>query len=928
MSDRNYRDTLNLPKTDFPMRANLPKREPAMLEVWQQEGLYQRMVRKNAGKPRYILHDGPPYANGHLHAGHILNKVLKDIIVKVKALQGFDTEYIPGWDCHGLPIERNVEQEVGRDLKVDDPVAFRQACRRYAQRFVDIQRQEFERLGCLGDWDHPYLTMSHQYEARILEELGRVVASGGVYRGKKPVYWCSDCETALAEAEVEHQDHSSPSVYVRFALSDDARAWLDIPGDMPASVVIWTTTPWTLPANLAVAFHPRFDYVMVEIDGERLVLAEGLLLAFLGVSDLEGHQVIKRFKGAEAKGYHARHPFVERESVFVTAEYVTLETGTGCVHTAPGHGREDYETGLANGLEPYSPVDDKGRFTAEVPQYQGRLVFDTNDDICAMLDERGALVARQDIDHSYPHCWRCSSPIIFRSTEQWFLSMAHAGLRERALDAIRGVRWIPGWGEERIHGMVANRPDWCLSRQRHWGIPIIAFHCEGCDEVVQTPGMFDHIVPLFKAHGADAWFSLPLEELIPPGLACPSCGGASFRRERDILDVWFDSGVSYAAVIEERYGPEAVTDLYLEGSDQHRGWFHSALLQAVASRGRAPYKAVLTHGFTVDGKGHKLSKRLGNYVPPDKILKKYGAEILRLWVAAEDYRDDIRISEDILKSMSDLYRKIRNTLRFLLANLGGFDPASDRVPEDELLLPDRMMLALYRKWKHGLNKAYEDLEFHRVVHQTIHFFTTQLSNVYLDFLKDRLYAERADDPKRRSALTVMDQVLRETLVLLAPIVSYTADEAWRMLPHAEGSPSSVFEASWPDVSAPGAEDLALAARWESQGTVRREVATALEAARNDKIIGHTLEAAIHVRVGGAHPATAELRQMQHEMLRESLIVSQVTLSIADDDRDEVHVEVTRAEGEKCARCWVRSTSVGQDERHPALCARCVTVLEG
>lgn len=933
MADKAYKDTLNLPNTDFPMKANLPQREPEMLKRWQESGLYERIVAKNEdnGRPRFLFHDGPPYANGHLHAGHVLNKVLKDIIVKQKNLQGRQTEFIPGWDCHGLPIEREVEKEVGRALKHSDPVAFRRACRAYAQKWVAIQRAEFERLGCVADWAHPYLTMDYAYEARILEELGKVVASGAVYRGKKPVYWCADCETALAEAEVEYHDHSSPSIYVRFPLNGNARAKLGIPENEPAFVVIWTTTPWTLPANLAVAFHPDPTYVAARVGGEIVLVAEALLPAVKQLLKVDAHEIVASVTGRELEGLSARHPFLDRDSVFVLADYVTLDTGTGCVHTAPGHGQEDYETGVKYGLEPYSPVDDRGRFTKEFPLHEGKLVFDTNGPICDLLAERGLLVGKIVITHSYPHCWRSKTPVIFRATTQWFVSMEKTALRERALREIRDrVQWIPSWGKDRIQGMVANRPDWCLSRQRHWGIPIAALRCTHCDEVFTSPEIFAHLVALFHERGADAWFELPIEQLVPAGTACPACQGNAFAREKDILDVWFDSGVSYAAVMEATYGAGTLTDLYLEGSDQHRGWFHSALLHSTLTRDRAPYKTVLTHGFTVDSEGKKLSKSAGNYVLPDEIIKKHGAEVLRLWVASEDYRDDVRISDEILGGQAEAYRKIRNTLRFMLANLGDFEPAVHAVADAELDLLDRLMLAKAREAFVAIHEAYEGYEFHKVVAGVLNLMTGPLSAMYLDFLKDRLYAERAGDPRRRSSQTVLHALLSDLLVLLAPIVSFTADEAWRLLPKRPERPDSVFLAEWPESATRplSPAELQQIELWRQLTALRTGVSKRLEEARTAKLVGHTLETAVTVRLPPGSPllqAVAELGPW----LREALIVSSLEVVEGDVANAEgVDAVVVPAPGTKCERCWTRSPSVGSSAAHPTLCARCVGVLEG
>ncbi len=674
-----YKATLNLPRTEFPMKASLPQREPKMLQRWEEMDLYGQIRQQSRGRPRFVLHDGPPYANGHIHLGHALNKILKDIIVKSRQMMGLDSPYIPGWDCHGLPIEHQVDKQLKAQGKVLPQVEVRARCRAYAKKFIDIQRDEFKRLGVLGDWQRPYLTMNPHYVATIISEYGKFFLSGAVYRSKKPIHWCATCRTALAEAEVEYEDHGTPSIYVKFPLVSPPPGLPELGTGDPVSLVIWTTTPWTLPANLAIAVHPDLEYAVMAVNGERLVTAAELAEGLLSHWGLQGKEVL-RVPGRRLEGAVCRHPWIDRNSQVILADYVTVTAGTGLVHIAPGHGQEDYDSGRKYNLSPYSPVDDDGRFTPEVPEFQGLAVWEANPGIIAHLRQQGALLLAEEASHSYPHCWRCKEPIIFRATEQWFISMEHNGLREKALQAIDGVSWVPRWGRERIYQMVEQRPDWCISRQRAWGVPIVAFHCQKCSEVLLTPEILEAILARVRQEGADFWFASPVEELLPAGTRCPGCGGDAFTKETDILDVWFDSGVSFAAVAEPNPELGLPVDLYLEGSDQHRGWFHSSLLTAVGTRGEAPYRGVLTHGFVVDGEGRKMSKSLGNVIAPQEVMAKYGAEILRLWVTAEDYRDDVRLSDNILKQLGDAYRRFRNTARFMLGNLYDFDPEKDLVP--------------------------------------------------------------------------------------------------------------------------------------------------------------------------------------------------------------------------------------------------------
>jgi len=803
-------------------------------------------------------------------------------------------------------------------------VEIRRHCRRYAEGFIDIQREEFKRLGVLGEWENPYLTMSYDYEATIARELGRFFTNGSVMRSKKPIYWCSSCGTALAEAEVEYHDHKSPSIYVKFPMRPESRARFPELDGRDVFVLIWTTTPWTLPANLAITLHPDFEYVAVEAGNEVWILAEGLLEACAKIFGLGEPRVIRRFKSQELSGLRCTHPFIDRDSVLVLGAHVTLEAGTGCVHTAPGHGREDYDMALEHGLDVYSPVDDDGRFTADVPFFAGQFVFDANKSVTAKLKELGRLIAESDIQHSYPHCWRCKKPVIFRATEQWFISMERNDLRTKALDWIDRVEWIPGWGRDRIHNMIANRPDWCISRQRSWGVPITVFTCKQCGTLLASQAVFDHVVALFEKEGADCWFELDPSALIPHGTSCAQCGTSDFEKEMDILDVWFDSGTSHAAVLERRPQLRAPAELYLEGSDQHRGWFHSSLLASVGTRNAAPYRTVLTHGFVVDGQGHKMSKSLGNVIAPEEIIKQYGAEILRLWVSAEDYRDDIRISPDILKRLSEAYRRIRNTCRFLLGNLSDYDPISDALPYDAMDELDRFALHQLQDLIQKVRAGYDRFEFHRVYHALHNYCVVDLSSFYLDILKDRLYTSPAKSVQRRSAQTALYEVLTVLLKLMAPVLSFTAEEAWWHLPHQPTD--TVHLQEFPAVRQ-DYRDETLNDRWQKILALRTEVARVLEGARQTKIIGHPLDA----EIGLVLPAAWESELAgQEELLRSVFIVSGVFLIssaereglVGASEVDGLWMQVKPASGAKCERCWVRTDTVGQFAGHPKICHRC------
>jgi len=924
-----YRATLNLPQTEFKMKANLSQREPEFLKVWEEEGLYEKVQEKTIGRPLYILHDGPPYANGHIHMGHALNKILKDIILKSKRMAGFHCPYVPGWDCHGLPIELNVDKELGPKKKEIGKIAFRAACRDYAGKWIKRQKEEFKRLGVLGDWENPYLTIDYAYEASIAREFNRFLLSGAVTRSKKPVHWCSSCRTALAEAEVEYYEHSSPSIFVKFPLAEDLGDVVPALAGAKVSAVIWTTTPWTLPANVAVAFHPEFSYAAVKVGDEVLIVAEGLAAQALAAWGADDYQVLASFSARLLEGKKCRHPFLDRDSLIVLADYVTLDTGTGCVHTAPGHGREDYLTGIKYNLPVLSPVGGDGRFTEEAGPYAGLFIFEANARITADMAASGALIREEKMSHSYPHCWRCKKPVIFRATEQWFISMEANGLREKALAAVREVQWIPRWGMERIHGMVENRPDWCLSRQRAWGVPLTVVYCGKCGEVVNDEAAMARISVLFAREGADAWFSRDLAEFIGPGAKCNKCGSAELIKEEDILDVWFDSGVSYAAVLEERDGLAAPADLYLEGSDQHRGWFQSALLASVGARGIAPYKGVLTHGFVVDGQGKKMSKSLGNVIAPEEIIKKYGAEILRLWVASEDYRDDIKISDNILQQLADAYRKIRNTLRFILGNLYDFDPATDAVADGDLAELDRWALYQFELLKMKMLNGYEKFEFHPVFHGLNSFCTVSMSALYLDVLKDRLYTLPAKSLERRAAQTALHEIADGLTRLMAPVLSFMAAELWDFLP-GQSREESVFVALFPDFKPERVADKELAEKWDRVLKVRGELTKALELARRDKVIGHSLEAEVLVAADGE---LGEFLAANWGTLQSVAIVSGIELvealpepGVVSPELPELSVLIRPARGEKCERCWLRSEELGRDPGHPGLCPRCASVV--
>ncbi|HUF46551.1 MAG TPA: isoleucine--tRNA ligase [Vicinamibacterales bacterium] len=919
---RDWKDTLNLPRTDFPMKANLPVTEPEMLARWEAADVYGALRRERRGAPLFVLHDGPPYANGEIHMGHALNKILKDVIVRSRSMAGFDAPYVPGWDCHGLPIELNVERERGAAEKDRSPVEFRRACRAYADKYVASQREDFKRLGIAGDWAHPYLTMTPAYQAAIVRALGAFVERGLVYKGKKPVHWCLRCRTALAEAEVEYESHTSPSIYVEFALSPaDAgsiAARLPALAGRPVSLLIWTTTPWTIPSNLAVAFHPDFEYAAVEVDDRVVVVAASLTERVSTAVGRPFGAPLVTFKGRVVEGLRFRHPLYDRDSMAVLADYVTLDQGTGVVHTAPGHGADDFTTGVRYGLDIYAPIRTDGHFEADVPVVGGLKVFEANPVVERALAAEGRLWATGTVAHSYPHCWRCHQPVIFLATSQWFISMD--GLRKQAIAECERTRWIPAWGRERMSAMFETRPDWCISRQRAWGVPIPALQCGGCGTSVLTPALAERAASVFEASSADAWWEEPVEAFVPPDLACPACGGTSFTAERDILDVWFDSGSSQHGVLLARAGLSWPADLYIEGTDQYRGWFQSSMLVGIGTRGHAPFRTVLTHGFVVDEHGRKMSKSLGNVASPQQVMKESGAEVLRLWVAMVDYRDEIRLGREVLARTVEAYRKIRNTFRYLLSNLYDFDPASDLVPVSSLLDVDRFALARFEHLALRVRAAYEAFEFQAVFQAVNELVTVDLSAFYLDVSKDRLYTFRAASAERRSAQTVQFLVADGLARLMAPILPVTAEDVWRRLPGARTS--SVHLATFP---APAGERLdgALEAEWERLLEVRTAVNGALETARQRKEIGNALSARVTL---GASGALADLLEHHRDALPLLLMTSVVDLVRLADG--ELAIEIARAPGDKCPRCWRFVTAMVADGELAGLCDRCADALGG
>lgn len=951
MKGKDYKETLNLPRTEFPMKARLFENEPKMVRRWEEKKTYQAVLAVHSGDPKFVLHDGPPYANGNIHLGTAMNKILKDMVVKCRAMAGRLTPYVPGWDCHGLPIEHQVDLELGNKKDTVSPAEKRKLCRAYAEKYLSIQREEFKRMLVLGEWERPYVTMDFRYEANIAREFGKFVRAGAVYRADRPVWWCPYHKTALAEAELEYEKHVSPSIYVTFpwwpekAPENPTTAKLRelAAGHGPVHFVIWTTTPWTIPGNLAIVVHPEYDYVAAAWQGKVYLLAEGLANAAFLAAGMEGAKVAGRFKGAELEGQVARHPLYERDSLILLADYVTLEAGTGCVHTAPGHGREDYETGLKYGLPVYSPVDESGRFTSDVEFFAGMFVFDANPKVTEKLRQAGHLLHESEFEHDYPNCWRTherpdgtwkKEPVIARATPQWFISMEKNDLRRKALAEIKKCRWDPEWGEERISGMIENRPDWCISRQRVWGVPIVAFHCEDCGEVLLEADLVFHVADIFEREGADAWYERSVEELLPAGVQCRKCGGRSFRKDDNILDVWFDSGVSYACVCEERDYLGSPCDLYLEGSDQHRGWFHSSLLCAVGTRGHAPYRMVLTHGYTVDAEGKKYSKSSKNFIPMETLLQDYGADVLRMWTASENFRNDIRVSAEIMEGISQTYRKVRNTLRYMLGNVADFDPERDALPLSALLPLDRWILSRVEHFKRRALAAYEKFEFHIIYHGLNQLCTVDLSALYFDLVRDRLYCEGPESKERRSAQTAIWLALDTVLRLMAPVLAYTAEEVYDYFPAGRGKAESVHCLNFP-LPEEAWLDERLEKRMERVFRFQAEVNKVLDAAQKQKLIGHPNDAKLILA------AEEEDRRFLQEVdaewrggenLARLFRVSQVLLSgesgegWVSEEIPGLFIALRRAEGGKCERCWLYSPHRGVDPGHPTLCPRCTRVI--
>ena len=918
---KDYGKTLNLPKTDFPMRGNLPENEPKVQQEIFENDLYEKMLKKNEGHKSYVLHDGPPYANGEIHIGHALNKVLKDTIVRFKNLQGYYTPYVPGYDTHGLPTEKRAIQVLGINRNEISVSKFRDTCRDFALQFVDKQTEGFKRLGVLGDWKNPYITLKPEFEARQIGVFGEMYKKGYIYKGLKPVYWCTDCETALAEAEIEYKDSKTTSIYVKFPLKD-GKGKID---EKDTFFVIWTTTPWTLPGNMGITVGGDYEYSVVDVGSEKYVIATELVDKVMRLAKIENYKTVQTIEGKELEGMLCKHPFLDRDSRVVLGSddtiVVELDTGTGAVHTAPGYGKEDYLCGLKNDLDIVVTVDGKGHQTEGAGPFAGMYYEKSNKAIIEWLEEKGYLLQKEELVHSYPHCWRCKNPIIFRATDQWFASVD--GFRNETLEAIKKVNWVPAWGEERITSMVKDRNDWCISRQRTWGVPIPIFYCEDCGKEYITDESIKKIQKIFREKGSNAWFDLEEKELLPENAKCSNCGCTHFKKETDIMDVWFDSGSSHQGVLVER-GIDYPADLYLEGQDQYRGWFQSSLLTAIATSGVAPYKNILTHGWVVDGEGKKMSKSLGNGISPQDIIKEYGADILRLWVISSDFKSDVSISKDILKQISEVYRKIRNTARYILGNINDFDP-NELVPYNDLLEIDKWALTRVNKLVKEVTQNYENFDFHLVYHDINQFCVTDMSNFYLDIIKDRLYTSKKDAMERKAAQTTMYIILDTLVKLLAPIICYTVEEIWKYMPHTKDEEvESVMLTKWPEVKAEY-DNEELSKKWEKILELKELVSKKLEVARNEKIIGHSLNAKVTLF---AEEDDYKFMKENQELLMSVFIISDLQIEKNNrQDEEKIGVKVEMAEGEKCERCWMYSKTVGEDKENPTLCHRCSEAIK-
>ena len=925
-----YTKTLNLPKTDFSMRANLPQREPEIQKNWYDNDIYKSIKNKNRNKPLFVLHDGPPYANGDIHIGTSLNKILKDIIVKYKNMSGWNSPYVPGWDCHGLPTESAIIRQTNLDRNKISVAEFRNKCRDFALNYVDRQREQFKRLGVIGDWDDPYLTLKPEFEAEQIKIFGEMAKKGYIYKGFKCVYWCPDDETALAEAEIEYSDDKCKSIYVKFKIINDNGKLSDIVDLDKTFFVIWTTTTWTLPGNLAITLNAGFEYSLVKIpSGETYIIAADLVDNVMKTAGIENYELLKKLRGSEFEFMETQHPFIDRKSIILLGDHVTLDAGTGCVHTAPGHGAEDFELcrkyesdgRLKEKIGVVVPVDSKGYMTEDAGKYAGIRYDKANIAIYEDLKQDGSLLASEDISHSYPHCWRCKRPVIYRATEQWFASVS--AMTEAAVKACDDVMWIPKWGKDRMIAMIVERSDWCISRQRNWGVPIPIFYCNDCGKYLINDDTIKAVSDLFRVRGSNAWYEMDAADILPQGIKCLSCGCAKFTKETDIMDVWFDSGSTHSAVLDLRKELRAPADIYLEGADQYRGWFQSSMLTSIAAKGKAPYKTIITHGWTVDGEGKAMHKSSGNAISPDNIIREYGADILRLWVSSVDYTTDVKISKEILKQLSEVYRKIRNTARIILGNINDFDPDTDMVPVDKLFDLDKWALSRLNNLIKNVRTSYEAYEFHFIYHDINNFCTIDMSKLYIDITKDRVYVERSDSLARRSAQTVMYMIIDSLTKLLTPLLAFSAEEIWSYMPHkSTDNIQSVMLSDMPEYD-PGLEFEGLEAEWNRIFDLRDEVMKSLEIARENKLIGKSLEAKVKITVNKED--LYNILNKFYSELSTVFIVSQVELYKTDDDTEGMKIEVVNADGDKCDRCWTHSVD-GEKTENGFICSRCKRIL--